>query len=134
MNTLPIPGPPAKDVHGQPLDKLSREPMEITAFLKLAIRIARALAEMHQGGLIHKNIKPQNILVDPGSGEVRITDLRLSISTSPVIAATRRYRRSSRGERRSRRPTRSRSASSPSRARPVTSMSSILSFACSALS
>ncbi|WP_165373428.1 serine/threonine protein kinase [Sorangium cellulosum] len=39
-------------------------PVGITAFLEVAVRIADALAELHQRGLVHRNIKPHNILVE----------------------------------------------------------------------
>ncbi len=79
MNRLPLSSPPARDFRGQPLDKLFREPMEITAFLRYATRIAGALAELHHAGVIHKNIKPQSILFDSDTGEVRIIDMRLAV-------------------------------------------------------
>ncbi len=78
MSTLAIVDSPAKE-HHQPLDKIYRDPMDLTAFLALAIRIAQALGELHQSGFIHKNIKPQNISFDAGTGEVRITDLRFAV-------------------------------------------------------
>src|SRR5207302_659277 len=39
----------------------------------LAIGIAAALRNVHQHGLVHKEIKPANILVNGASGEVRLT-------------------------------------------------------------
>nr|WP_275976800.1 AAA family ATPase [Polyangium aurulentum] len=70
---------PMSEFRGQPLDKLCREPMEIEAFLRCAVRVAGALAEMHHGGVIHKNIKPQSILFDGDTSEVRITDMSLAV-------------------------------------------------------
>ncbi len=78
MATLAAVDPSTKESSGQSLDNLCREPMELTAFLGLSVRIAHALAQMHQSGIIHKNIKPQNILIDP-AGDVRITDLRFAV-------------------------------------------------------
>jgi PAS domain S-box-containing protein len=48
-------------------------PMQMDAFLRLAAGAAAALGKVHQRGLIHKDIKPANILVDAGSGEVWLT-------------------------------------------------------------
>src|SRR5271168_2722216 len=47
-------------------------PMEIGCFLPLAVAITAAVKEVHQGGLIHKDIKPDNILVSE-TGEVQLT-------------------------------------------------------------
>src|SRR6266851_10446789 len=46
-------------------------PMEIGRFLPLAVAITAALKEVHQSGLIHKDIKPDNILVSE-TGEVQL--------------------------------------------------------------
>src|SRR5580704_19754313 len=47
-------------------------PMEIGRFLSLALAITVALKEVHQSGLIHKEIKPDNILVSE-TGDVQLT-------------------------------------------------------------
>jgi serine/threonine protein kinase len=62
-----------EDVGGEPLDRLLGQPMELDRFLRFAVGLATALGELHQQGLIHKEIKPTNILVDCASGVVRLT-------------------------------------------------------------
>ena len=47
--------------------------MEVGRFLRLAIAVASALGKLHQRGLIHKDIKPANIVVDCADGHVRLT-------------------------------------------------------------
>ncbi|MGH6881235.1 MAG: AAA family ATPase, partial [Hypericibacter sp.] len=47
-------------------------PLELTRFLKVAIALAAVLRQVHQRGLIHKDIKPTHLLVDP-SGNVWLT-------------------------------------------------------------
>ena len=42
-------------------------------FLHLAIRIAVALRKVHERGLMHKDIKPANILVNDATGAVKFT-------------------------------------------------------------
>ena len=51
----------------------SAEPMEVGRFLRLAIAVTSALGKLHQRGLIHKDIKPANIVVDCADGHVRLT-------------------------------------------------------------
>jgi predicted ATPase len=53
-------------------------PMEVGRFLRLAIGVAAALGKVHQRGLIHKDIKPANILVNTASGGVRLTGFGLT--------------------------------------------------------
>ena len=61
-----------EDPGGEPLDGLLGQPLELTRFLKLAIALAAALRQLHGCGLVHKDIKPENLLVD-AAGNVRFT-------------------------------------------------------------
>ena len=61
------------DPGGEPLDRLLGAPMEVGRFLRLAIAVTSALGKLHQRGLIHKDIKPANIVVDCADGHVRLT-------------------------------------------------------------
>src|SRR4029077_15108357 len=47
--------------------------MQLSRFLRFAVGIAGALGKLHQHDLIHKDIKPANILVDSASGAVWLT-------------------------------------------------------------
>ena len=62
-----------EDLGGEPLDWLVGEPMELSRFLRLAISISAALGEFHKRGLIHKDIKPANVLVNLATGSIRLT-------------------------------------------------------------
>jgi AAA ATPase domain/Protein kinase domain len=61
-----------EDHGGEPLERLLGEPMEIGRFLRLAIDIAAALGRAHQRGLVHKDVKPANILVNCTDGGARL--------------------------------------------------------------
>src|SRR3954467_3296677 len=61
------------DPGGEPLDRLLGGPMEVERFLRLAVAITSALGKLHQRGLVHKDIKPANIVVDCADGHVRLT-------------------------------------------------------------
>jgi PAS domain S-box-containing protein len=58
-----------EDPGGEPLDRLLGEPMELSRFLRFAVGLAAALGKLHQQGLIHKDIKPANVLVNSDTGE-----------------------------------------------------------------
>ncbi|HET6306961.1 MAG TPA: AAA family ATPase [Rhodopila sp.] len=61
------------DPGGEPLARLLTAPMEVGNALRLAIRITSALGRLHRQGLVHKDIKPANILADQATGTVRLT-------------------------------------------------------------
>jgi PAS domain S-box-containing protein len=62
-----------EDPGGAPLDRLLGRPLDVSHFLRIAIPLAGALRRVHERGLIHKDIKPANILVDTASGGVWLT-------------------------------------------------------------
>ncbi|HEX5079122.1 MAG TPA: serine/threonine-protein kinase PknK, partial [Geminicoccaceae bacterium] len=61
-----------EDPGGEPLARMLERPLELTRFLQIATALAAALGQAHQRGLIHKDIKPANVLVD-AAGNVRLT-------------------------------------------------------------
>jgi hypothetical protein len=62
-----------EDPGGEPLERLIGAPMETGRFLRLAIGIVAALGKAHQRGLVHKDVKPANILVNCADGGARLT-------------------------------------------------------------
>jgi PAS domain S-box-containing protein len=58
---------------GEPLDRLIGRPMDIGLFLQVAVALVAALGRLHARGLIHKDIKPANVLVDSATGKAWIT-------------------------------------------------------------
>src|SRR5262249_59549952 len=53
-----------EDAGGEPLQTLLGAPMEMGCFVRLAVGMAAALGKLHQRGLLHKDIKPANFLVN----------------------------------------------------------------------
>ena len=61
-------------VEGEPLSKkIDGRPMEVPEIIRTGIQIARALDEAHSKGVIHRDIKPQNIIVT-SNAEVKVLD------------------------------------------------------------
>src|SRR6266568_2294049 len=67
-----------EDPGGEPLDRLLRAPLELGLFLRLAVGLAAALRELHVRGIIHKDVKPANVLVDAATGQVWLTGFRIA--------------------------------------------------------
>jgi serine/threonine-protein kinase len=87
-------------VHGVSLQqRLDRDgPLALKEILRIGMQTARGLAAAHAHGLIHRDIKPANILLEDGTGRVKITDFGLaravddgSLTQSGVVAGTPQY-------------------------------------------
>jgi hypothetical protein len=66
-------------VEGETLKDLIRRegPLEITQAIAYAIEIARALGAAHQRMIVHRDVKPQNVLIGD-EGSVKITDFGIA--------------------------------------------------------
>ena len=67
-----------EDAAGEPLEALLSAPMDVGRSLGLAIGIAASVAKLHQRGFVHKDIRPDNILVNCADGRVRLTGFGLA--------------------------------------------------------
>ncbi|WP_437581669.1 sensor histidine kinase [Sorangium sp. So ce887] len=67
-----------EDFVGESLDQFMDAPMKTERFLDLAVRIVDGVAALHQRDIIHKDLKPQNILVNAATGQVKLADFGLA--------------------------------------------------------
>ncbi|MEG4108156.1 AAA family ATPase [Microcoleus sp. S13_C5] len=52
--------------------------LSITEWLRVAIALSETLIYLHQVPIIHKDIKPSNIIINPATGKVKLTDFSIS--------------------------------------------------------
>jgi serine/threonine protein kinase/formylglycine-generating enzyme required for sulfatase activity len=96
----PLPFLVMEYIDGQTLQqKLDQTgPLDVREVLRIGRQIANGLEAAHAKGLIHRDIKPGNILLEVGSDHIKITDFGLarsaddaSMTQSGVIAGTPLY-------------------------------------------
>ncbi|HEX8881613.1 MAG TPA: AAA family ATPase [Candidatus Acidoferrum sp.] len=89
-----------KDPGGELLHHLIQGPAETGRFLRMAVGLASALSELHKRKLVHKDLKPSNVLVDSATGQVWLTGFgiasrlpreRQSLEPPEFIAGTLAY-------------------------------------------
>ncbi|WOD38392.1 AAA family ATPase [Nodosilinea sp. E11] len=57
---------------------LRQSTLAIGQFLAIALQVVAALAELHQRQIVHKDLNPRNILINPVSGQVKLIDFSLA--------------------------------------------------------
>src|SRR5438067_11013518 len=68
-------------VDGENLKELIRRvgPLPVRQAVQLALAVAEGLAFAHEHGLVHRDVKPQNVLLN-GEGETKVTDFGIARS------------------------------------------------------
>jgi serine/threonine protein kinase/Tfp pilus assembly protein PilF len=65
-------------IEGETLaEKMEREPLGVTTALAIAEQAAEGLAEAHTHGILHRDIKPHNMMITP-RGQLKILDFGLA--------------------------------------------------------
>src|SRR6266511_3824552 len=68
-----------QDIGGRPLSSLlASERLSLEAFFEIALSLATTLAELHRSQIIHKNLNPDGILVEPESRRVQLFDFSIA--------------------------------------------------------
>jgi tRNA A-37 threonylcarbamoyl transferase component Bud32 len=71
------------DFDGESLAKaIATQPLTLNKFLQISLHLTATLAQLHQQNIIHKDIKPDNILVNIETGEIKLIDFGISTRLS----------------------------------------------------
>ena len=59
-------------------DYIRNQPLDLDSFLPTAIALTDIIGTIHEHNIIHKDIEPQNILINPKTREIKITDFAIA--------------------------------------------------------
>jgi signal transduction histidine kinase len=63
-------------------------PRELASFLRIAIQLARLVADVHAAELVLRDLAPQRLLIDPGSGRLWLVDLDGAVEQHELATST----------------------------------------------
>ena len=83
-----------EDFNGESLKNvINAKRTRLKAFLRIAIKLTDILGAIHKENIIHKDIKPENIIINTKTGEIKITDFgiasRLARETQGIVSPNR---------------------------------------------
>jgi serine/threonine protein kinase len=65
-------------IEGEPLNsRLRRDPLQTAEIIEIGIQVSSALAAAHAAGIVHRDIKPDNVLLRP-DGLVKVLDFGIA--------------------------------------------------------
>jgi len=67
------------DFGGENLPVCAADRESLATFFKVASAVTKTLGVIHGHGIVHKDIKPRNILMNPATGEVKLIDFNSAI-------------------------------------------------------
>lgn len=73
-----------EDIGGQSLRQTLGDVkrFSLVAFLQIAVQLAQAIVSLHHQNIIHKDIKPANIIMNRSTGQVKLTDFSIASQLS----------------------------------------------------
>jgi predicted ATPase/signal transduction histidine kinase len=78
-----------EDFGGRSLHPVAQKPaLTLSELLTLAIQVADTLAQLHAQGIVHKDIKPANIIHNPFTQQTKITDFSIATHLLPNAASS----------------------------------------------
>ena len=84
-------------VEGKTLSSL-RDKLSLKELLSIVAQVAEALGAAHQSGIIHRDVKPDNVMVRPDGyakvldfGLVKLTEVEIRAGSDGPYTARRRY-------------------------------------------
>lgn len=69
---------------------LQNQTLSIAEILQIGCQVVQALGELHEQHIIHKDIKPQNVIFDPKTKQLKLTDFSIASRLSkehPILSS-----------------------------------------------